>query len=92
LEFAPAASFRVTPGGRRGRFRHYRGVPAWIKSALLVLVAAVVLLLPGALDWVINGRADYGIVGAGGLLALGVVLVRWHRRERGRVPGGGAPK
>jgi hypothetical protein len=60
-------------------------VPTWVKVALLVLVVAAVVLLPGLLELVINGgRADYLIVGAGGLLGLGVALVRWHRRERDR--------
>jgi hypothetical protein len=64
--------------------RHHHGVPSWVKVALLVLVAGAVLLLPGVLELVINGRADYLIVGAGGLLGLGVALVRWQRRERDR--------
>jgi hypothetical protein len=64
--------------------RHHQGVPTWVEVALLVLVVAAVVLLPGLLELVMNGRADYLIVGAGGLLGLGVALVRWHRRERDR--------
>lgn len=64
--------------------RHHQGVPTWVKVALLVLVVAAVVLLPGLSELVIKGRADYLIVGAGGVLGLGVALVRWHRRERDR--------
>ena len=64
--------------------RHDRGVPTWIKVALLMLIAAVVLLLPGLLEWAINGRGDYWVVGAVGLLVVGAALARWKRRERNR--------
>ena len=49
-----------------------------------MVVAAAVLLLPGLLQWVIYGRADYAIVGAAGLVGVGVALLRWQRRERDR--------
>ncbi len=43
--------------------QHYRGVPTWVKVALIVLLVGVVAL-PGVLDWVINGSAGYPIAGA----------------------------
>ena len=52
------------------------------KVAVAVLVAAIALLLPGVLQLVIDGRADYLVVGIGGVLVLGVSVVRWYRRER----------
>ncbi len=55
-----------------------------VTIALGVLVVAAVLLLPGMLQLVIDGRADYLVVGAAGLLGLGITLVRRHRRERDR--------
>jgi hypothetical protein len=64
--------------------RHHRGVSTSVKVVLLVLLTGAVVLLPGVLAWVIDGRADYLLVGAGCLLGLGVALVRWHRRERDR--------
>jgi MYXO-CTERM domain-containing protein len=55
-----------------------------VKVALGVLVVAALLLLPGVLRLVIDGRADYLVVGAAGLLGLGIALGRRHRRERDR--------
>jgi hypothetical protein len=59
-------------------------VPTWVKVALLVLLGSGIVLLPGVLEWVINGRADHAVVGAGGVLGAGVALVLRHRRERDR--------
>jgi len=60
-----------------------------------MLLAAAVLLLPGALEWVINGRADYLVVGAGGLLAVGVALgssaAGWVVDASGAVAGYAVP-
>ena len=55
-----------------------------VKVALGVLVVAALLLLPGVLQLVLDGRADYLVVGAAGLLGLGIALGRRHRRERDR--------
>jgi membrane associated rhomboid family serine protease len=63
------------------RFPQHRGVPTWVK--IVVLVAAVALL--GLLDWVINGSADFAIVGAVGLMLGGLLgLVLKYRRARDR--------
>jgi hypothetical protein len=59
-------------------------VPKWVKVSVLVLLAAAALLLPGLLDWVVNGRADLAIVGAAGLLAVIGAIAQRYGRERTR--------